>query len=73
MLPEEISEGLLQAYMPSFCEAVDLVISPSAGMEKVLRELEVESHIEIVPNGVELTRFIQAEPLSRADIRIWRR
>jgi glycosyltransferase involved in cell wall biosynthesis len=67
MLPEEISETLLQAYMPSFCEAVDLVISPSPGMEKVLRELEVESHVEVVPNGVELTRFFQAEPLSRTD------
>ena len=67
MLPEEVSEGLLQAYMPSFCEAVNLVISPSPGMEKILRELEVESHIEIVPNGVELTRFFQAEFLPRAD------
>lgn len=67
LLPEEISDSLLQAYMPSFCEAVELVISPSPGMERVLRELEVKSHIEVVPNGVELTRFIQAEPLSRAD------
>lgn len=67
LLPEEISDGLLQAYMPSFCEAVNLVISPSPGMEKILRELEVESHIEIVPNGVELKRFFQAEPLSRAE------
>jgi len=67
MLSEGISVGLLQAYMPSFCKAVDLVISPSAGMEKVLREFEVESPIEIVPNGVELTRFFQAEPLPRAE------
>jgi len=66
MLPEEISDGLLQAYMPSFCEAVDLVVSPSPGMEKILRELEVESEIEIVPNGVELIRFFQAKPLPRA-------
>jgi glycosyltransferase involved in cell wall biosynthesis len=67
MLPEEISDGFLQAYMPSFCEAVDMVISPSQGMERILRELDVESHIEIVPNGVELTRFFQADSLSRAD------
>ncbi|MGD8406018.1 MAG: glycosyltransferase [Anaerolineales bacterium] len=67
LLPEEISEGLLRAYMPSFCEAVNLVISPSPGMEKILRELDVEIPIEIVPNGVELARFIQAEPLSRAE------
>ncbi len=66
MLPEELSDGILQAYMPSYCEAVDLVISPSPGMEKVLRELEVESHIAVVPNGVELTRFFQAESLPRA-------
>ena len=65
--PKKSAMVCLQAYMPSFCEAVDLVISPSPGMEKVLRELEVESHIEIVPNGVELTRFFQAEPLSRAN------
>jgi len=65
MLPEEVSEGLLQAYMPSFCDAVDLVISPSPGMEKVLRQLEVTSPIEIVPNGVELQRFFQAKPLAR--------
>lgn len=66
-MPEEVSHGLLQAYMPDFCEAVDLVISPSRGMEKVLRQYGVESHIEVVPNGVELERFHRAKPLSRAD------
>lgn len=66
-VPEEVSEGLLRAYMPSFCEAVNLVISPSPGMEKILRQLDVTSPIEIVPNGVELARFFQAEPLPRAD------
>lgn len=67
LLPEEISDGLLQAYMPSFCDAVDLVISPSAGMEGVLRELGVQCHIEIIPNGVELQRFFQAVPLPRSE------
>jgi glycosyltransferase involved in cell wall biosynthesis len=36
-------------------------------MEKILRQLEVESHIEIVPNGVELAHFFQVGPLPRAD------
>ncbi|MGC8855908.1 MAG: glycosyltransferase [Anaerolineae bacterium] len=67
MMPEEISLGLLQAYLPPFCDAVDLVISPSAGMEKILRELGVTSPIEIIPNGVDLQRFYQATPLPRAD------
>lgn len=66
-LPEEVSESLLRAYMPSFCEAVNLVVSPSPGMEKILRQLDVESPIEIVPNGVELAHFFQAELLVRSD------
>ena len=67
MMPEEMSQGLLQTYMPSFCEAVDLVIAPSAGMEKVLRQFNVESNIEVVPNGVDLKNFYEATPLSRAE------
>jgi glycosyltransferase involved in cell wall biosynthesis len=67
MLPEEISDGLLQAYMPPFCEAMSLVVSPSAGMANILRKMGVTSRIEIIPNGVELRSFHQAKPLSRAD------
>ncbi len=67
MMPEEVSQGLLQAYMPPFCAAVDLVIAPSAGMKRVLRDLNVDTPIEVVPNGVDLTRFYTAAPLSRTD------
>ena len=67
MMPDEVSTGLLQAYMPSFCKAMDLVITPSAGMERILRQLNVDSHIEVVPNGVDLKSFHSAKPLSRAD------
>jgi len=63
----EISLGMLQSYMPSFCDEMDLVIAPSPGMEKVLRELNVKNEIKVVPNGVDLKRFIDAGPLSRAD------
>jgi len=66
-MPEEVSYSLLQAYMPDFCEAVNLVISPSEGMKKILRKFKVESHIEVVPNGADLQPFQQAKPLSRAD------
>ncbi|HEY9151633.1 MAG TPA: glycosyltransferase [Anaerolineales bacterium] len=67
IVPEEISDGLLQAYMPPFCEAMNLVISPSAGMANILRKMGVTSRVEIIPNGVELQSFYQAKPLSRAD------
>lgn len=60
LLPEEISATFLESYMPSFCSAVDLVISPSPGMAQVLQQLGVKSHIEIVPNGVELQLFHQS-------------
>lgn len=68
LMPTEVSHSLLQAYMPDFCDAVDLVISPSRGMEKVMRQYGVESHIEVVPNGVDLRPFHQAQPRSRADL-----
>lgn len=66
-MPIEVSQGLLQAYMPDFCKAVDLVITPSPGMAKVMRQYGVEGHVEVVPNGVDLTDFHNAKPLSRAD------
>jgi 1,2-diacylglycerol 3-alpha-glucosyltransferase len=57
LLPEEISATFLETYMPPFCTAVDLVISPSKGMAEVLRTLGVDSPVEVVPNGVELIRY----------------
>ena len=66
LMPGEVSNSLLQAYMPDFCEAVDLVISPSNGMEKVMRKFGVESHIEVVPNGADLKPFQKAKPISRS-------
>jgi len=66
-LPEEVSLGLLQAYMPDFCEAVNLVISPSNGMKKILREFKVESNIEVVPNGADLRPFQKAKPHPRSE------
>jgi len=57
LLPEEFSDTFLQTYMPPFCQAVDLVISPSAGMGEVLKKLGVSSPIEIIPNGVDLQLY----------------
>jgi len=60
-IPPEISESLLETYMPDFCSAVDLVISPSPGMAGVLRRFKVTAPIPIVPNGVELNRFYKSD------------
>lgn len=66
LMPDEVSHSLLQAYLPDFCDSVDLVISPSAGMVKILRELDVKAHIEVVPNGVDLRQFHNARPFPRS-------
>jgi 1,2-diacylglycerol 3-alpha-glucosyltransferase len=66
LMPDEVSHSLLQAYMPDFCEAVDLVISPSESMAKILRELDVKSHLEVIPNGVDLQKFHEAKPFPRS-------
>ncbi len=67
LVPAEISTAILQTYLPFFCESVDLVISPSAGMANVLRQLGVTAPIEVIPNGVELERYRQPEPYARAE------
>src|SRR5688572_17467775 len=66
IMPDEVSHSLLQAYMPDFCEAVDLVISPSESMARILRELDVKSHVEVIPNGVDLQKFHKAKPFPRS-------
>lgn len=61
ILPYVISETMLQAYMPAFCRACNLIIAPSAGMRDVLIRLGVEVDIHVVPNGVNLTPYLGDE------------
>lgn len=69
MIPDPLSRGFLQAYMPAFCREVDLVIAPSSGVEQVLRAHGVDAPIEVVPNGVDLAPFQQArDPFERASL-----
>ncbi len=64
-LPDQVGAAFLQAYMPWLCREVDLVIAPSAGLERVLVGLGVQSPIVVLPNGVDLAPFRQSrEPLS---------
>lgn len=66
ILPDEISEAFLKAYLPSFCRSVDMVVAPSAGLRDILVGLGVEAEITVVPNGVDLGRVQgDIEPLAR--------
>lgn len=63
-----LGETALQAYLPSFCRACDVVVSPSPGMRNILVKLGVDSPIHVVPNGVDLLPFLNVEaPASRAE------
>jgi glycosyltransferase involved in cell wall biosynthesis len=68
LLPEEISLSFLQAYLPSFCQAVDRVLAPSAGMADILRKLGVSNPIQVIPNGVEISHFQQPCTECRAEL-----
>ncbi|HET7009769.1 MAG TPA: glycosyltransferase [Anaerolineales bacterium] len=57
LLPDQLGQAFLQAYMPAFCRDVNLVIAPSQGLCNVLREMGVEAPIEVIPNGVDLAPF----------------
>jgi 1,2-diacylglycerol 3-alpha-glucosyltransferase len=68
LLPDAVSETMLNAYMPNFCRSCDLVIAPSAGMRDIMEKMGVESHVEVVPNGVNIEPFLSAtEPIDRAE------
>lgn len=67
LMPAEVSMSMLQAYMPAFCDNMDLVISPSRGMEKILRQYGVTCHVEVVPNGADLHPFLSAQPRAREE------
>lgn len=57
-----IGAAAVQAYLPAFCRACDMVISPSAGMRDVLVGFGVDAPIEIAPNGVDLRPFQNPAP-----------
>jgi len=61
LLPDQVGTAFLQTYMPWLCREVDLVIAPSAGLERVLIGLGVRSPIVVLPNGIDLAPFRQAQ------------
>ena len=71
LLPDAVGEAALKTYLPSFCRACDLVISPSQGMKNVLQRFGVDSDVTVVPNGVDIERFFQpVTPIDRASLGI---
>ena len=69
VLPEGIGDAFLKAFIPGFCSSMDMVVAPSTGLKKVLERAGVTDHIEVVPNGVDLSPFRQSiEPIDRSEL-----
>lgn len=64
-----LGDLVMGGYLPAFCRAIDLVISPSPGMRDVMVKAGVDVPIDVVPNGIDLLPFRQpVDPISRADL-----
>jgi 1,2-diacylglycerol 3-alpha-glucosyltransferase len=56
--PPVLRDAAVRWQMQSFCRKVDLVLSPSNGMADVLRDMGIDTEIDVVPNGVDIGRFL---------------
>jgi glycosyltransferase involved in cell wall biosynthesis len=65
-----LARRLLRWYMPRFAARCDLVIAPSAGLARVMREgWGIRSPVVVVPNGIDLARFRRpAKPAHRSEL-----
>lgn len=63
MLPNGVTETMIQAYLPPFCRACNRVIAPSEGLRQVLARLGVDTLIQVLPNGINLEPFLKPEGL----------
>ncbi len=68
-LPDGIGRAFLEAYLPSFCRACDLVIAPADGVRAMLQGFGVNSPIDVIPNGVDLAPYMgMQDALPRASL-----
>lgn len=59
---QQASKLLVQAIGRNFCNRCDLVIAPSRLVESYLREIGVNAKIAVIPTGVDLEEFKNADP-----------
>lgn len=56
-LPESVSETALHAFFQLFSQRCALMIAPSDGIARVMRDWGISGEIAVVPNGIELEQF----------------
>lgn len=63
LIPESISDTALQAYFNLFSQRCSAIIAPSQGIAEVMQEWGVQGRVVVIPNGVELDDFYNAQPV----------
>lgn len=69
ILPEQIGDAALKAYIAPFYRACDLIIVPTPGMLEVLNQLGgPDLPVDVIPNGVDLAPFREVtSPIHRQE------
>lgn len=71
LLPDSVGETVMSSFLPVFCRRCSQVIAPSNGLSEVLKNYGVDSPIEVVPNGVDLSPYSKIiVPTSRKEFGI---
>jgi len=68
LIPDSLSSAFLEAYMPNFTGHCSLVVAPSRTTSELMRSWGVTCPIEVIPNGIDLAPFRQAESLPGASL-----
>jgi glycosyltransferase involved in cell wall biosynthesis len=72
VLPEVMSQGLLDVYLPWYYNKCTHVICPSQMAKSVLEAVGVETPIEVIPTGIPLPALSEIDNDARLDVRLSR-
>lgn len=68
-LPQATADAVMRQLWPDLTDNCDVVITPSASVQDVMRAFGVRRPIEVIPNGIELTTFARpGNPCSKQDL-----
>jgi 1,2-diacylglycerol 3-alpha-glucosyltransferase len=60
-VPEETARRTIIDHSAQFCNLCDLIIAPTSDIEKMLRSRNVATPIEVLPTGIELVHYREAD------------
>jgi len=58
------AKRFLYGFLKNFCNKCDLIIAPSSSIQRVIKSYGTQTPIQVVPNGIDITRFQEIKDLS---------